>query len=52
MVDVAERCGRPVAYADLAAELGVPVVPMVARKGIGVDELVNTILSIAKVQPS
>jgi ferrous iron transport protein B len=52
MVDVAERCGRPVSYADLAAELRMPVVPMVARKGIGVSDLLNTILSIAQVRKS
>ena len=50
MADLAERRGRAVAWADLAAELRAPVVPMVARKGIGVQELLDTILSTAEMK--
>jgi ferrous iron transport protein B len=52
MADLAERRGRAVAWADLAAELRAPVVPMVARKGIGVQELLDTILSTAEATRS
>ena len=47
MADMAERQGRSIAWADLAAELGVPVVPLVARDGRGVDDLLDTVLSVA-----
>jgi len=47
MADMAERQGRGIAWADLAAELGVPVVPLVARNGRGVDDLLDTVLSVA-----
>lgn len=50
MADLAERRGRTVAWADLAAELHAPVVPLVARKGIGVQELLDTILSTAEMK--
>jgi ferrous iron transport protein B len=50
MADLAERRGQAVAWADLAAELRAPVVPMVARKGIGVQELLDTILSTAEMK--
>jgi ferrous iron transport protein B len=47
MADMAERQGRGIAWAGLAAELGVPVVPLVARNGRGVDNLLDTVLSVA-----
>jgi ferrous iron transport protein B len=52
MADMAERQGRPVAWAGLARELGVPVVPTVARNGQGVDALVEAILSVAESKAS
>lgn len=39
MVDLAQRRGLTVDAATLSRRLGVPVVPMVARKGDGVDRL-------------
>ncbi len=39
MVDLAQRRGLTVDAATLARRLGVPVVPMVARKGEGLDAL-------------
>ncbi len=39
MVDVAEARGMKIDAAKLAAKLGVPVVPTVARSGQGVEEL-------------
>jgi len=50
MADLAERRGRSVAWADLAAELGAPVVPMVARTGVGVEELLDTILTLSAAE--
>jgi ferrous iron transport protein B len=50
MADMAERQGRGIAWADLAAELGVPVVPLVARNGRGVDELLDAVLSVAAAE--
>jgi ferrous iron transport protein B len=39
MSDIAARQGRPVDSAELARELGVPVVAIVAHRGLGVAEL-------------
>jgi len=47
MVDVAEQNGHQVDAALLAAELGVPVCPMVASAGQGVEELRQAILKAA-----
>ena len=47
MADMAERQGRRIGWAHLAAELGVPVVPVVARDRRGVDELLDAVLSVA-----
>jgi ferrous iron transport protein B len=41
MVDIARRRAISVDHQRLAMELGCPVVPLVARNGIGVDELVG-----------
>ena len=41
MIDLAQRRGISVDRERLAAELGCPVVPLVARKRTGVDELVS-----------
>ena len=45
MVDVAKRDGVEVDPARLATELGTPVVPIVASRGIGIDQLVKRIAS-------
>ena len=47
MADMAERQGKRIGWARLAAELGVPVVPVVARDRGGVDELLEAVLSVA-----
>ncbi len=39
MVDVTERRGTPIDVAKLEAEFGVPVVPIVARSGRGIEAL-------------
>jgi ferrous iron transport protein B len=39
MVDLAQRRGLSLDAATLTAELGCPVIPMVARRGIGMDEV-------------
>ncbi len=39
MIDVAERRGWSIDVEALAGRLGVPVVPMIAPKGIGLDKL-------------
>jgi ferrous iron transport protein B len=47
MADMAERQGKRIGWARLAAELGVPVVPVVARDRRGVDELLDAVRSVA-----
>lgn len=39
MVDLAERLGQRLDVAALSRRLGVPVIPMVASKGVGLDAL-------------
>ncbi|MCK6490720.1 MAG: ferrous iron transporter B, partial [Planctomycetes bacterium] len=51
MTDVAERRGRPVDAASLAAELGVPVVAVVGRTGAGVDRLRQALAALAPPAP-
>lgn len=46
MMDEAERDGLEINDAELSRELGVPVVPMVARQGKGIQELVETIHAV------
>jgi ferrous iron transport protein B len=48
MIDVAERQGHPVDAAALEEELGVPVVPVIARTGENVDAL-RTAIGRARV---
>lgn len=50
MTDVARRRGRAISAERLEAILGVPVVPLVAHKGTGVDELKRR-LPEARVAP-
>ncbi len=47
MMDVAEQMGRQIDSGKLAAALGVPVVPVVARTGKGIPELRAKILELA-----
>ncbi|HQX80693.1 MAG TPA: ferrous iron transporter B [Vicinamibacterales bacterium] len=47
MVDIAERTGLRLDVPTLSRRLGVPVVPMVASKGIGLDGLRTIIASLA-----
>ena len=50
MIDVAEQEGVRIEPDVLAAALGVPVVPMVATKNVGVRELVETVDLVASGQ--
>ena len=45
MIDVAESNGHQIDPANLVAELGVPVVPLIASEGKGLSELTKEILS-------
>ena len=47
LVDEAKRHGRSVDHRRLARDLGVPVVPTVARSRKGIDELLDTIAGVA-----
>jgi ferrous iron transport protein B len=47
LIDEAKRHGRSVDHRRLARDLGVPVVPTVARGGQGVEELLETIAEVA-----
>jgi ferrous iron transport protein B len=53
MVDVAEKRGVTIDALALGERLGVPVIPIVARTGRGVDKLLDTVLAVAaaKVRP-
>ena len=52
MMDVAEARGRKIDAASLQDALGVPVVPMVAAKGQGLDLLMDRVAGIAQEEPS
>ena len=56
MVDLAERLGQRLDVGALSLRLGVPVVPMVASKGIGIDRLRAALASLpdpaARVRPA
>jgi len=47
LVDEARRHGRTIDHRRLARDLGVPVVPTVARSRKGIDELLSTIAGVA-----
>jgi ferrous iron transport protein B len=47
MVDVAEKRGLTIHAEQLGQLLGVPVVPVVARTGAGVDKLLDAVLAVA-----
>ncbi len=46
LVDEAKRKGLEVDYRRLARELGIPVVPTVARQGIGISQLIDTVYRV------
>lgn len=48
LIDEAERNNLKIDTRNLARELGVPVVPMSARRGEGLPELLNAIEGVAK----
>ncbi len=48
LTDEARRHGIAVDSEELSKQLGVPVVPGVARKGEGIDELLSTVSKVAK----
>ena len=50
MVDVAEAQGRPVNAAALQKALGVPVVPIIARSGQGLDALLRALREVVAAQ--
>jgi len=52
MVDVAENNGHHIDSAKLAAELGVPVVPVVASEGRGVPELRQHLVAMLREPPT
>ncbi|MBR4019131.1 MAG: ferrous iron transport protein B [Clostridia bacterium] len=43
MMDEVEKRGDKIDFKKLSLELGVPVVPISARTGIGIDELINNL---------
>ncbi len=47
LIDEAQRHGRTIDHRRLARDLGVPVVPTVARSRKGIDELLSTIAQMA-----
>jgi Fe2+ transport system protein B len=48
LIDEAKRKGIEVDHRSLAKELGVPVVPAVARKGEGLQQLIQTVADVIK----
>jgi ferrous iron transport protein B len=50
MVDVARAQGLVIDFAALSAKLGVPVVPMQANRGVGLDELKAAVALAAEVR--
>jgi ferrous iron transport protein B len=48
MVDAAEKRGISINTAELSRLLGVPVLPIVARSGRGVPELLDTVLAVSQ----
>ncbi len=51
MTDTASAQGIRIDYEALARELGVPVVPIQANKGVGLDTLTKTVLTTAGIEP-
>jgi ferrous iron transport protein B len=52
MTDVADSRGVDIAVGELSKRLGVPVVPTIARRGVGVAELQDEVLAIARARSS
>jgi ferrous iron transport protein B len=52
MTDVARSRGLQIDAARLAEKLGVPVVPAIGNKGVGMDDLVEAIMQVAISQAS
>ena len=52
MIDLAQRRGLSVNAGVLSRRLGVPVVPMIARRGEGIDELKRAIAGALQSPPS
>ena len=50
MMDAARKAGLKVDAEALSRTLGVPVVPVVASKGEGIDELIRTVREVARRQ--
>lgn len=50
LMDEAKRKGIEVRISDLSKELGVPVIPMIARQGQGLEALKHTVWKIATGQ--
>jgi len=50
MIDVAENRGVTIDAAVLSERLGVPVIPIVARTGRGVDQLLDAVLAVAATE--
>jgi ferrous iron transport protein B len=50
MVDVAEKRGITINAEKLGERLGVPVIPIIARSGKGVEQLLDTVLATAAAQ--
>jgi ferrous iron transport protein B len=48
MMDVAEKSGQKIDVAALSAEIGAPVIPLVASKGQGVKNLLEMVISLAE----
>lgn len=48
LMDEAARAGLTIDARSLARDLGVPVVPMSARRGEGIDELLSAVTAVAR----
>ncbi len=48
MMDLAENLGYKIDHKKLSELLGVPVIPTIAIKGVGINELKHTIYSVVK----
>ncbi len=48
MIDVAESQGVKIDFAKLSEDLGIPVVPIQANRGVGLDELTKAALAAAQ----
>jgi ferrous iron transport protein B len=49
MFDLAERSGLKINVRKLSAELGVPVIPVVAKHRIGLDDLARAVLRVERM---